>query len=161
MPPIPTFNDAVALLRNWNGQMDGERPEPLIVTLAFQYIRKAIGERASPGNADAYTIQLSSAMIERLLRERPAGWFNDYDEMLIRAFADAMDEGRRMQGPDAKSWKYGKYMFLTVTHPVGSKLPLVGPYFNIGPVFESGGSTVGQTDHAASWPLGAHEHTRG
>lgn len=135
------FTDAVAMLRAWDGQMDGERPEGLIVTLAFQYLRKAVAERASPGNGDAYVLQLSPGVLERLLKERPAGWFASYDETLLRALADAMDEGRRMQGPNVKKWKYGKYMFLTVTNPVASQIPYVGKYFDIGPVLQSGGST--------------------
>ena len=137
----PAFADPVALLRTWDGQMDGEKPEGLVVTLAFQYVRKAIAERASPGNADVYTLQLSPAVMGRLLRERPAGWFKDYDEMLLKAFADSLDEGRRMQGDAVKNWKYGKYTFLAVDHPVGSKLPLVGSYFNLPPTIMSGGST--------------------
>ena len=136
------FSDAVAMLRVWDGQMDRDHAEPLVVTLAFQYLRKAIAERASPGSGDSYSIQLSTSVIERLLRERPAGWFADYDELLLRCFADAMDEGVRMQGASPKAWKWGKYRYLTINHPVGTRLPLIGGYFRIGPVPMSGGSTT-------------------
>ena len=34
----------------------------------------------------------------RLLRERPDGWFADYDAMLLRSLVDAVDEGKRIQG---------------------------------------------------------------
>jgi penicillin amidase len=138
----PAFTDAVALLRTWDGQMDQNRPEPLIATLAYQYLRKAIAERAAPGGGNIYDIHMAPAVTERILRERPDGWFGDYNELLLRCFSDAMDEGRRMQGGNPKSWKWGKYRFLAIDHPVGSRLPVVGKLFNIGPVPMSGGSTT-------------------
>jgi penicillin amidase len=89
---------------------------------------------------------MSSASVERLLRERPADWFGDYNQLLLRCFADAMEEGRRIQGTDPKRWRWGKSMFLEVTNPIGTRIPWVGQYFNVGPVPMSGGpTTVKQT----------------
>jgi penicillin amidase len=138
----PSLTSAVQMLKTWDGQMDKDRPEPFIVTLAFQYIRKAMAERASPGGGAIYDPQISSAVVERLLRERPAGWFGDYNELLLRCFADAIAEGQRIQGEDPTRWKWGKYMFLDGKHPVGGQIPVIGSYFNIGPVPMSGGSTT-------------------
>jgi penicillin amidase len=122
--------------------MDKDRAEPFIVTLAFQYIRKAIAERASPGNGGLYETQISSAVVERILKERPAGWFSDYGEMLLRCFSDAMEEGRRIQGPSPKRWKWGRYTYLDVPNPVAGRLPWIGTYFNLGPVPLSGAATT-------------------
>lgn len=133
---------ALPLLRSWDGQMDYEHAQPLITQLAFQYIRKAVAEKASPGNGGAYDVQISSAVIERLLRERPADWFPDYNAMLLDSFTKAMDEGERMQGGDPARWKWGKYMYIDLQQPVGSHLPLVGSWFNIGPLPMSGSSTT-------------------
>ena len=144
--PGKMFTDAMAMLRTWDGQMDQNRAEPLIVTLAYQYLRKAVAERASPGNGEIYDAKLAPAVIERLLRDRPAAWFGDYNQLLLQCFADGMEEGRRMQGPDPKRWKWGKFMFLTINNPVVNRVPMVGKYFNIGPVPMSGGpTTVKQT----------------
>jgi len=132
---------AVALLRNWNGQMDKDRPEPLMISLAFQHFRKAVAEVASPGKGALYETQMAPAVIENLLRERPAGWFSNYDDALIRGFADALDEGRRMQGNDVSKWYYGKYLELTIAHPIGHNLPFLATYFDVGPVWMSGSST--------------------
>ena len=76
------------------------------------------------------------------MRERPGGWFSDYNEVLLRAFADGIEEGQRMQGKDVKRWTWGKYMYRLVDHPIGSRLPLVARFFDIGPVPMSGGSTT-------------------
>ncbi|HYA17987.1 MAG TPA: penicillin acylase family protein [Bryobacteraceae bacterium] len=140
------FADAAAILRKWDGQMDRDSPAPLIVTLAYQHLRTAIADRASPGNGKTYDLRISAAVVERLIRQRPAGWFGDYDELLLRSFADGIEEGQRMQGKDVKRWKWGKYMYREVDHPVGSRLPLVAGYFDIGPEPMSGGpTTVKQT----------------
>lgn len=139
--PSQVFTDAMAMLRTWDGQMDRDRPEPLIVTLVYQYLRKAIAERASPGNGAIYEAKMARAMIERILRTRPADWFPDYDQMLLQCFADGMEEGQRIQGKDPKRWRWGKYMYLNVENPVVSRVPVIGKYFNIGPVPMSGGST--------------------
>ena len=134
--------DAAALLRAWNGQMDKDRPEPLIVSLAFLYFRKAMAEAASLGKGALYELQMAPAVMENLLRARPAGWFHDYDEALLRSFADAVEEGRRMQGNDVTKWTYGKYLILVIAHPIGHRLPLVARYFDVGPVGMSGASTT-------------------
>jgi penicillin G amidase len=136
------FDDAIGMLRNWDGQMDQEHAEPLIGQLSFQYLRKAIAERAAPARGDIYDLHLSTSVTERILKERPEGWFVNYDELILRCFADAMEEGRRMQGPNPKQWKWGKYRYLAINHPVGSQLPVVKSYFDIGPAPMSGGSTT-------------------
>jgi penicillin amidase len=142
----PAFADAAAILRSWDGQMDRDEAAPLIVTLAYQHLREAIAERASPGNGKIYDTHLSAAVVERVIREKPAGWFSDYDELLLRTFADGLEEGQRIQGAGVKQWRWGKYMYRQVLHPIGSRLPLVASFFDIGPVPMSGGSnTVKQT----------------
>ncbi len=141
----PLLTDAVALLKTWDGQMDQDRPEPFIAQLVYQYLRKAAAERAAPASGPAYDLEnvpMASSSVERLLKERPPDWFGDYDQLLLRSFADAMEEGRRIQGSDPKRWRWGRYMFLEVEHPIGSRLPVVGRYFNVGPVPMSGGSTT-------------------
>jgi penicillin amidase len=140
--PSQVFTEAMAMLRTWDGQMDRDRAEPLIVTLVYQYLRKAVAERASPGNGEIYNPKLATAMVERILRERPAGWFGDYNQLLLQCFADGMEEGQRMQGQDPRRWKWGKYMYLLVQNPVTSRIPVAGKYFNIGPTPMSGGATT-------------------
>ena len=47
-----------------------------------------------------------------------------------------------MQGADPSRWKWGRNMFLNVSNPVVGRVPVVGKYFNIGPVPMSGASTT-------------------
>jgi penicillin amidase len=142
----PGMDAAIEILRKWNGQMDKDEAAPLIADLLFHYVRTAAAERASPGNGASYDIEISSAVIETLLRQRPAGWFRDYDEMLMRAFVDALEEGRRMQGQDVKKWRWGGYLNITIENPVVHRIPYIGKYFDIaGTPMSGGGTTVKQT----------------
>jgi penicillin amidase len=136
----------VVLLKGWNGQMDKELVAPFVTTLAYQHIRTAVVERAAPGKALAYEFQMARAVIEKLLRDRPAAWFRDYDEILLRALVDAVEEGKRIQGQDVRKWKYGRYLRVRIDHPVTHQVPVIGSYFDIGPVPMSGSpSSVKQT----------------
>src|SRR5262249_46646859 len=125
------LEDAIAFLRAWNGQMDKDLAAPLIVTLAFQHLRRAVAENASPRHGAADELQMAPAVLETLLRTRPQGWFPDYDLLLLRVLADGMDEGRRIMGRAVPKWHYGDYLRLTILHPVGHQIPAVGKYFDI------------------------------
>ncbi len=142
----PTLDPAVALLKRWNGQMDRNLAAPFIVSLAYQHLLTAVAEAAAPGKGALYSGQMAPAVVERLLRERPSGWFADYDELLLRALADAVEEGKKMQGRDPSRWQYGRWLRVTLTHPVIHEIPWIGPRFDIGPVPMGGsGTTVKQT----------------
>jgi penicillin G amidase len=137
----PSLTDAVAMLRGWNGQMEYSQSCPLLVTLAYQHLRRAVLESATKAGSP-YDSQMAPAVLEKLLRTRPPGWFGDWDEALLRSLADAVEEGQRIQGRNLRKWNYGKYTELTITHPVVHRLPLVGSYFDIGPAPMSGSSTT-------------------
>ncbi len=138
----PNLADAIAVLREWNGQMEQKQAAPFIANLAFQHLRRAAAESASPGAGDAYEMQMAPAVLENLLRARPAGWFRDYDETLLKTLADALEEGRRIQGQNVRKWIYGASIELRINHPIGHNLPLVGKYFDVGPAWMSGSQTT-------------------
>ena len=138
----PDLDPAVALLRGWNGQMDRDLGAPFLITLVYQHVRTAMAESAAPGKSQSYTFAGAAVAMEELLRERPAGWFRDYDEMLLRALVDAVEEGRRMEGQDIARWRYGRYLSVTIVNPVVHRVPVVGKYFDIGPAPMSGGTTT-------------------
>ncbi len=136
------LENAVALLRGWNGQMDKDAAAPMVATLAYQQLRRTVAERASPALGAKYEYQMAPAVVEKLLRTRPAGWFNDWDETILQSLAAGLEEGRRTQGRDPGHWSYGKFVPLLLANPVGRHLPLVAGFFDIGPVAMSGGATT-------------------
>ncbi|MBZ5725926.1 MAG: penicillin acylase family protein [Acidobacteriia bacterium] len=141
-----TLETAVSLLRAWNGQMEQDQAAPLLMALIYLQVRTAAAESAAPGKGDSYQFTMAPSVVEELLLRRPQGWFRDYDEMLLRALADAVEEGTRMQGRSIRHWQYGAYLKVEIRHPVFGHIPVIGKYFDIGPVAMSGsGTTVKQT----------------
>ncbi len=142
--------DAVALLRQWNGQMEKKTAAPLVETLTYNELRKAVAERAWPKYDAGYeTSYLAPEVIERLLRERPPDWFPDYDDLLVKCLTTAIATGEKTQGSKVSRWDYGQYIQLTVQSPVLGHLPLIGKYFNVGPIPMSGAATtIKQTSRA-------------
>ena len=138
----PSLEEAIELLRNWNGQMEKGTAAPVVATLFYQHLLRDVAEKAAPGKGLAYGFQAAPAVVEKLLREKPKDWFEDYDAFLLSSFADAVDEGKRMQGPRIAKWDYGRLNTVTLAHPVISRLPWIGSYFSIGRVPMSGSATT-------------------
>jgi penicillin amidase len=135
----PGLEEAAAMLSAWNGQMEADRPEPYLATLALLQLRRELVERAAPGKGAAYDAQMASAVAEKLLRARPAGWFPDWDELLVKVLRRALDDGIRAQGRTMTSWMWGRANYLLLEHPVLSRVPAVGGYFRLGPAGLNGG----------------------
>jgi penicillin amidase len=152
----PALDPSVALLRAWDGRMEKDLAAPFLISLLYQHVRTSVAESASPGKGQLYEYAMGPAVIGKLLRERPEGWFRDYDAMLLRALVDAVDEAKRIQGGNAARWKYGAYLRIEIDNPVLHaalrSIPAIGRFldiFEIGPVPMSGGATtVKQTTRA-------------
>ncbi|HLK50434.1 MAG TPA: penicillin acylase family protein [Bryobacteraceae bacterium] len=142
----PALQQPAGLLRAWNGQMDKDRAAPFLIALIYQHVRTAVAESAAPGKGAAYEFTLAPVVVDQLLAERPAGWFPDYDAMLVRALSDAVEEASRMQGRDLARWRYGLYWRVAINNPVLHQVPFVGKYFDLGTIPMSGaGTTIKQT----------------
>ncbi len=145
----PDFDTAVGLLKSWNGQMDRKLAAPLIVSLAYDRLLPVVAEKAAPGKGKLYGGQMAAPVIEKLLRERPLNWFADYNQLLVNALTQGIEDGKGMQGSRLDRWQYGNWLDVTITHPVIHQVPGIGSYFDIGPVPMSGSSTtVKQTTRA-------------
>jgi penicillin amidase len=145
----PALDPAVELLRAWDGRMDQDLGAPFLVSLVYQHVRTSVAESASPGKGQLYEYAMGPAVIGKLLRERPEGWFRDYDTMLLSALVDAVDEAKRIQGGNVSRWKYGAYLRIEIDNPVlhaaMQRIPAIGRFldiFEIGPAPMSGGSTT-------------------
>ncbi len=141
-PANAEVGEAVQLLRSWNGQMQARTPAPLLMTLAYDQLRKAVVHAARPGGLDLYEPYMAPVAIQRIVESGGQGFFRDQDEALLAALDAAIEEGRKTQGSNLARWDYGRVNLRTIKNPVGSQVPLVGSYFNIGPVEMSGSSTT-------------------
>jgi len=142
-PANATIAEAVNLLRMWNGQMEKGTAAPLIPTLFYYHLRTAVAERASPRKGSEYRFEFMSPwVLRRLLTDRPPGWFDDWDKEILDVLADALDEGKRMQGDRLANWDYGRWNRLVLASPVVGRIPWLGMKMEIGPVDMSGSSTT-------------------
>jgi penicillin G amidase len=135
------MRSAADTLRNWNGQTEKKTAAPMVASLLDNELRKAAAKAAAPGTEGEYAARMAPVVIEKLLRERPAGWFKDYDDLLINSLSTAISAGEKLQGSNVAAWDYGQTIELRLVHPVGGELPVIARYFNIGPVPMSGSST--------------------
>ena len=133
--------EAVDLLRAWNGQVSPEGAAPLLAALTYQQLRWRIAAAAAPKDGAKYADEMAPAVVETMLRERPRDWFPDWDKVLMDALADAVDEGRRLQGKRLDRWSYGRWNQVMLAHPIGARLGWFSRYFSIGPI-EMGGHTT-------------------
>ena len=146
---------AAETLRNWNGQTEKKTAAPMVAMLLDAELRKAAAKAAAPGVEGEYAARMAPVVIEKLLRERPAGWFKDtgefnaYDDLLVNSLAAGISAGEKIAGSNVADWDYGAWIELHLVHPVIGQLPVIGGYFNIGnigPVPMSGSpSSIKQT----------------
>ena len=130
----PAAVEGVRILKAWNGQVTSEQAAPFVATLLYQHLRRAMAEKAAPKLADEYKPFVAPAVVERLLRERPSGWFDDYDRMISNELADSVEEAKRIQGRNSQKWQYGRMNEVKLVHPVMSLIPWAGDFFNIGTI---------------------------
>lgn len=141
------LKQAADLLRSWNGQMEIGSSAAMIVSLTSLELRSLVAERASPAKAAGYEHRSASPVVMRLLQQRPQGWFQDWDALLVQALEKGLAAGREQQGRNPAQWNYGKLIALQLRHPIlgrdmdgfaGSLLSYFHGWFNIGPVAMSG-----------------------
>ena len=138
-PSDASLAEAVSVLRGWNGQMEIPLAAPMLARLVYVHVREAFAKSAAPAKWELYSYAIAPSVIQTLLESGAKGWFADKDAMLLNALRQAIDDGEREQGSRISRWNYGEFNALTIEQPVDSKIPLVGRYFDIGPIKMSGG----------------------
>ena len=144
-PTNPALPQAIDALRSWNGQMERDLSAPLITSFVYQQLKRKVVDRVSPGRNEAYQDQMSQAVIEQLLNERPKVWFEDWDKTLIACLDAAIEEIRTQQGSNLTEWRYGRYNEITIQHPILGRIPYIGEWLttiNIGPIEMAGSATT-------------------
>ena len=119
------FTAAIEVLDGWNGQMETGLAAPMIVSLAYEEVKKAVMRSATP-IALPFDSHFAPSIVEDLLRARPSEWFADYDQVLVQALLDSIATGIRQQGKNPKFWDYGSYNRIVISNQV------LGEAINIG-----------------------------
>jgi len=151
-PSDPELVEAAGVLRSWNGQMEIPLAAPMLARLLFVHVREAFARHASLQRWQLYNYPLAPSVIQTLLESGAKGWFTDKDAMLLQALKQAIADGAADQGSSVAHWHYGEFNQLTIEQPVAGRVPLVGRYFNIGPVPMSGGPETVKQIHSHLGP---------
>jgi penicillin amidase len=141
LPKDADLAKAAKILRAWNGQMEIRESAPLIVSLTYARLKNAIARAASPHRGDIYNFEMAPSVVQAILETGAKGWFTDKNETLLKLLTGAIAEGKKAQGGNLARWDYGRSHSLAIVHPVDSRIPLFGRFFNIGPFPMSGSST--------------------
>jgi len=149
------------LLRDWDGLLSTDSPAATIEIHARQELTRLLLEPklakahdASAASAltwKSYHWMMSSIWLENVLSEQPKRWlperYGTYDDLLAAAVEAALHEPEAPK--DLATWRWGSISPIEITHPVLSKLPVIGKWTGPGLHEQSGGSfTVKQVGRA-------------
>jgi penicillin amidase len=155
--PSPRAQQAVEILRGWDGRMTADSAAPTIayrsrVELARLLLEPKLGAApADPKQVDAtlswksYSWGMGSVWLENVVHHQPQRWlpatYSSYDDLLAAAVEAAVN------GPDASqdlaSWKWGAFRPVEVQHPVLGRVPVLQRWTGPGVQPQSGsGYTV-------------------
>ena len=132
----PLAAEARRLLDNWEGDMDPERPEPLIFhAWIWEFARLATADELGPLQREAWGRK--GAFVLRILESRGI-WCDDgataraetCDEMLVRALAASVDRIAGRQGGDPAAWRWGREHRALGEHRPLARSPLAR-FFNL------------------------------
>lgn len=160
---------ALALLEAWDGDLSATSPAAAVFVAWLTDMQRRVAQAAAPNSFEAalgrgfapapltpYSLFAFSRTghLVRLLRDRPEGWFEDWDDAVRASLASAEQSLRDRLGPDPRAWRWGDARPLTLMHPVGRQKPL-DRVFDIGPIPWRGDfTTVAQSGAPPLDPFG-------
>lgn len=129
--------EAVALLKAWDGRMDRDRPEPLIFAAWFRALNRALFADELGPLFDEHVWQ-QSLTVKRALSDQQA-WCDDVGtpgkescaDILAASLDAALADLVQRQGTSVAAWRWGAEHVAPLPHPLLSRLPLVGRWFEM------------------------------
>jgi penicillin amidase len=127
-PATTQAKEALALLQNWDGVMDKDRPEPLIFEAWLSEMHRSL-LAAKTGDPLGEKGPFAAASIEFILANRTAEWCGKDDADCTKLKTDALNQALAMvtkrQGTDTKSWRWGRENVALLRHKFYSRIPLL------------------------------------
>jgi penicillin G amidase len=135
----PRAQQAVEILRGWDGRMTADSAAPTIAYRARAELTRLLLEPklgvapADPKQVDAilswksYSWGMQSVWLENVVHHQPERWlpggYGSYDDLLAAAVEAVVS------GPDASqdlaAWKWGAFRPVEIQHPILGRIPLV------------------------------------
>ncbi len=137
-----------AALEAWDGEMESERPEPLVFATWYRKLAEAVYGDELGVLFPAYR-DIRADFMRRVL-EGKAAWCDDIrtavregcETASSRAFARAVAALRESQGRDWRSWRWGRAHPARLAHPLLAEVPLLRRLFGWTPASSGGATTV-------------------
>lgn len=131
---------ALDLLRRWDGRMNADAPEPLIVTAWLRQLSRLIfADELGDTFRDAWRLRI--AFLRNVLADvdGQSRWCDDIttpiretcQQMLGEALEGALEDLVRRYGSDARRWRWGEAHAARSTHRPFSGFFLVGRLFDV------------------------------
>jgi penicillin amidase len=128
MPATPQAKEALALLQNWDGVMDKDRAEPLIFEAWLSEMHRLL-LAAKTSDHLGEKGPFAAASIEFILAHRASEWCGKDDadcaKLKTEALKQALARMTKRQGPDMKTWRWGRENVALLRHKFYSRVPLL------------------------------------
>jgi len=128
MPATPQAKEALALLQNWDGVMDKDRAEPLIFEAWLSEMHRLL-LAAKTSDRLGEKGPFAAASIEFILAHRASEWCGKDDadcaKLKTEALKQALARMTKRQGPDMKTWRWGRENVALLRHKFYSRIPLL------------------------------------
>jgi penicillin amidase len=142
---------ALALLAEWNGEMNEHMPEPLIAEAWLRSLQDRLSRDELGPQADGFT-HPEAVFIERVYRNTAGTsvWCDVIQSALVESCADiariALDEAllglTEVYGPNLESWRWGDAHVATHDHAVLGTVPVLRYFVNIRQSTSGGDTTL-------------------
>ena len=155
-PTTPLGQNALALMRGWDGTMDRDRPQPLIYAAWLRALDRLIFADELGDDYAAWSDLHTTQVIAVLTREN--AWCDDVTtpvketcaDRLAAALDGAAAELAARYGGDPAAWRWGAAHRVRFDHPVLGHVPLIGSLFDVELAVDGADDTInrGRTDIA-------------
>jgi penicillin amidase len=126
-PAAPRAREALDMLRNWDGVMDKNRPEPLIFEAWLYKMHKdfLIDKTGSPLKEKG---PFAASSIAFALGHDGSGYCKDKtcDEIIMQAFGEALALLTERDGTDMKRWRWGHEHITQLKNKFFRHVPVLG-----------------------------------
>lgn len=172
-PDDPNAREALALLRDWDGQVGADSAAASVFELTVSELSTRVARSKAPNgwqvalgatglDADGHNLFADRrvAHLVRLVNDQPPGWLaRPWADEVADVLAGVIRKLRREFGPGPAYWGWGHLRPLTLAHPLFGKHKLLGPAFNLGPVPHGGDqNTIAQGACRPLDPLGVPQN---
>jgi len=141
----PTEHKALDKLLDWDYHTEIEKCQPTIFLVMLQFMFKEtfearLGDYLYPAFL-SHNVFAAHKAIEALVEKGESIWFDNpttenietLNDVFLSSFRQAVALLESKLGDDIETWRWGKMHTLTLRHPVGQRIPVIGGWMESGP----------------------------